>query len=105
MRTFGWDPSEEDLKDMVNVIDQVDITLYWLHIKLYLCQFVLVFEGHGQCEYCIFCISICNCIDLYLHMYQFAFVFEGHGQCHRSGGYNFVFAACQFVFVSICVCV
>ena len=73
MRTFGWDPSEEDLKDMVNVIDQVDITLYWLHIKLYLCQFVLVFEGHGQ--------------------------------CHRSGGYNFVFAACQFVFVSICVCV
>ena len=38
-------------------------------------------------------------------MYQFAFVFEGHGQCHRSGGYNFVFAACQFVFVSICVCV
>ena len=105
MRTFGWDPSEEDLKDMVNVIDQVDITLYWLHIKLYLCQFVLVFEGHGQCECCIFCISICNCIDLYLHMYQFAFVFEGHGQCHRSGGYNFVFAACQFVFVSICVCV
>ena len=49
MRTFGWDPSDEDLKDMVNVIDQVDITLYLLHIKLYLFQFVFVFEGHGQC--------------------------------------------------------
>ena len=36
MRTFGWDPSDEDLKDMVNVIDQVDITLYLLHINLYL---------------------------------------------------------------------
>ena len=33
MRTFGWDPSDEDLKDMVNVIDQVDKTLYLLQIK------------------------------------------------------------------------
>ena len=23
MRTFGWSPSEEELKDLVNVIDQV----------------------------------------------------------------------------------
>ena len=23
MRTFGWSPSDEELKDMVNVIDQV----------------------------------------------------------------------------------
>ena len=22
MRTFGWDPSDEELKDLVNVIDQ-----------------------------------------------------------------------------------
>ena len=36
MRTFGWDPSDEDLKDMVNVIDQVNITLYLQHINLYL---------------------------------------------------------------------
>ena len=48
MRTFGWDPSDEDLKDMVNVIDQVNITLYLQHINLYLYQFVFVFEGHGQ---------------------------------------------------------
>ena len=35
MRTFGWDPSDEDLKDMVNVIDQVDTTLYLLQIKFH----------------------------------------------------------------------
>ena len=58
MRTFGWDPSEEDLKDMVNVIDQVDITLYWLHIKLYLCQF----------QFVIVSICICTCINLHLYL-------------------------------------
>ena len=25
MRTFGWSPTEEELKEMVNVIDQVDL--------------------------------------------------------------------------------
>ena len=30
---------------------------------------------------------------------------EGHGQCHRSGGHNFVLAAYQIVFVSICTCI
>ena len=25
MRTFGWTPTDEELKDMVNVIDQVEM--------------------------------------------------------------------------------
>ena len=54
MRTFGWDPSDEDLKDMVNVIDQVDTTLYLLHINLYLHQFVFL--------------SICISINLNLYL-------------------------------------
>ena len=28
MRTFGWTPSDEELKDMVNVIDQVSYQKY-----------------------------------------------------------------------------
>ena len=27
MRTFGWTPTDEELKDMVNVIDQVNVRL------------------------------------------------------------------------------
>ena len=30
MRTFGWSPSEEELKDLVNVIDQVGELHFYL---------------------------------------------------------------------------
>ena len=35
MRTFGWTPTDEELKDMVNVIDQVEMQKMYLPLSLF----------------------------------------------------------------------
>ena len=34
MRTFGWAPTDEELKDLVNVIDQVSRSIAFIQIYL-----------------------------------------------------------------------
>ena len=41
MTSFGWSPSEEELKDMVNVIDQVG-GLKWPKVKIKHLQYFII---------------------------------------------------------------
>ena len=49
MTSFGWSPSEEELKDMVNVIDQVG-GLKWpkVNIKQFRVQYFIISALHDQ---------------------------------------------------------
>ena len=42
MTSFGWSPSEEELKDMVNVIDQVGGGLKWPKVNIKRFQYFII---------------------------------------------------------------